>query len=241
VFAGKADPGNGPVSVSTYPNYVSSAEKGWGPYPYSVSTATSLLKSHGWDVNPNGVTTCTSPGTGPSDCGAGIAAGQKLAFTMLYGSGQAMTDQMMAAIVTWEQQAGIKMTLKAEPFNTLEATVGLCNGQSHPASTCGWQLVNFGYLSSGLEPNGVGVFNTDGYINQGGYSNPEMDSLTNASEYSNSSSIIEQWENYSAQQLPVFYLPLNTVAWAYPSSLGGFDKINPLNAGQDSQNWYYTK
>ena len=35
------------------------------PYPYSVSTAVSLLKSHGWNVVPGGTTTCAKPGTGP--------------------------------------------------------------------------------------------------------------------------------------------------------------------------------
>ena len=241
VYGGYADPGNGPVSIQTYPDQVSSAEKGQGPYPYSPSTAVSLLKAHGWNVVPNGVTTCQSPGTGPSDCGTGVAAGQKLAFTLIYSSGQAMTDEQEAAIVTWEAQAGIKITLKSEPFNTIEATVGNCTQDSHPASTCSWQLVDFGYLSSGLEPDGVGIFNTNGYVNTGGYSNPEMDTLINATEYSSSASALSQYENYAAEQLPQFYLPLNSIVFAYPDTMSGFTPLNPLNAGLNPEVWYFTK
>ena len=46
------------------------------PYPYSISAASQLLSSHGWKVVPNGTTTCQSPGTGPTNCGAGIPKGQ---------------------------------------------------------------------------------------------------------------------------------------------------------------------
>ena len=44
------------------------------PYPFSIQTASQLLTSHGWNVKPNGTTTCTSPGTGPQ-FGEGIPAG----------------------------------------------------------------------------------------------------------------------------------------------------------------------
>ena len=45
------------------------------PYPYDPAAAVSLLKSHGWNVVPNGTTTCANPGTGPNQCGAGIPKG----------------------------------------------------------------------------------------------------------------------------------------------------------------------
>ncbi|HEV2451596.1 MAG TPA: ABC transporter substrate-binding protein, partial [Streptosporangiaceae bacterium] len=50
------------------------------PYPFSVSTAISLLKRHGWTVTPGGTDTCAKPGPGPGRCGAGIPAGTKLSF-----------------------------------------------------------------------------------------------------------------------------------------------------------------
>ena len=54
-------------------------------------------------------------------------------------------DEQKAAIQSSEAQAGVKLTLKSEPFNTLVGTVGICTAATHPASTCGWQLVDFGY------------------------------------------------------------------------------------------------
>jgi peptide/nickel transport system substrate-binding protein len=242
VYAGYADPGNGPVPVTAFPNLVASNEKGQGMYPYSPSTAIGLLKAHGWNVVPNGVTTCQSAGSGPSDCGAGISAGQKLAFTLIYSSGEAMTDEQEAAIVSWEAQAGIKITLKSEPFNTIEGTVGDCNAQSHPASTCSWQLVDFGYNDyGGLQPVGIGLFNTDGVDNQGGYSSKEMDSLINATEYSGSPSAMLQYENYATEQLPMLYLPLPSVLNAYPSDLGGYKPNDAYNDGLNPEVWYFTK
>ena len=139
-----------------------------------------LLKAHGWKVTPNGTDTCQQPGTGAADCGAGVAAGEKLQFQLLYASGSAYFDQMNAAIQTSEAQAGIHIVLKAEPFNTLVATTGTCNAASHPTSTCSWQLQQFGYQPYSLDPNGSGLFNTDAVDNYGGYSSPEMDQLINA-------------------------------------------------------------
>jgi peptide/nickel transport system substrate-binding protein len=242
VYAGYADPGNGPVPVSAFPSLVSSDEKGQGMYAYSPSTAISLLKSHGWTVNPAGVTTCQSAGTGPADCGAGIAAGQKLAFNLVYSSGTQAYDEEVAAVVSWEQQAGIKITLRSETFNTIEGTVGDCNAQSHPASTCSWQLVYFGWNQySGLQPVGVGLYNTDGVDNQGGYSSPEMDSLINATEYSGNPSAMLQYENYATEQLPELYLPLQGLLAAYPTDMGGYKPNDAFNAGLNPEVWYFTK
>jgi peptide/nickel transport system substrate-binding protein len=80
-FAGFADPGNGPIPVIYGQQWDSPLEKAGGPYPYSPSAAIALLKAHGWKVVPNGVDTCQSPGTGPTNCGADIPAGQPLVAT----------------------------------------------------------------------------------------------------------------------------------------------------------------
>jgi peptide/nickel transport system substrate-binding protein len=241
VYSGYADPGNGPVPVTGYPNLVSSAEKGQGMYPYSPSTAISLLKAHGWTVTPNGASTCADAGTGASQCGAGIAAGQQLAFQLIYPSGIPETDQMMAAIVTWEEQAGIKITLKAEPFNTMEATVGTCNASSHPASTCDWQMAGGGYDPYPLDPTGSGLFNTDAPENSGGYSTPEMDQLINATEYGSSPAAFAAYENYATQQLPSLWLPLEDILNMYKSDLGGIEPGNPFSGTTDPELWFYTK
>ena len=62
-FHGAGGLAYGPIpSVPTSPYTPADALK--NPYPYSVSTAASLLKSHGWNVVPGGTSTCAKPGTG---------------------------------------------------------------------------------------------------------------------------------------------------------------------------------
>jgi peptide/nickel transport system substrate-binding protein len=239
IYAGDADPGNGPVPLN-FGSLVSPLEKSGGPYPYSPATAISLLKSHGWNVVPNGVTTCTSPGTGPADCGAGIKAGQQLSFVYAYPSGVASVDQMEAAIQSWEEQAGIKLTLKTAPFNSLIGTIGTCTQASHPASTCGWQLFNEGYQPYALYPTGNQNFNTNGTYNLGGYSNPEMDTLINETDYGNNPATFLQYENYAAEQLPQLWLPDADFINVYKSTIGGFLPGNPFSEAINPEDWYYS-
>jgi peptide/nickel transport system substrate-binding protein len=241
-FSGYADPGNGPVPVLYGQQWDSALEKAGGPYPYDPAKAIALLKAHGWNVVPNGTDTCAHPGTGPTDCGAGIAAGKQLQFQLLFASGSTSFDEQNAAFQSYEAAAGIKITLKAEPFNTLVATTGTCNAQSHPAATCyDWQLQQYGYNSYFIDPNGAGMFNTDGINNYGGYSSTEMDNLINATEYGSSSSAFFAYEDYAAKQLPILWLPLATTVFVYKSNLGGVAPTNPFNSLYNPEVWYYTK
>jgi peptide/nickel transport system substrate-binding protein len=240
-FHGYADPGNGPVPVTYGQQWASPLEKSGGPYTYSPSKATALLKAHGWNVVPNGADVCQRPGTGASDCGAGVAAGEKLQFQLLYASGSAYYDQMNAAIQTSEGQAGIHIVLKAEPFNTLVATTGTCNAASHPNSTCSWQLQQFGYQPYSVDPNGSGIFNTDAVSNYGGYSSPEMDQLINATEYGSDPSAFFAYEDYAAEQLPWLWLPNQSTVYVYKNNLAGFVPASPFDFTLNPQVWYYVK
>jgi len=241
VFAGYADPGNGPVPLVAGGQWVSPLEKSGGPYPYSPSKAIALLKAHGWKVVPNGTSTCQRPGSGPAGCGAGITAGEPMNLTLAYSSGSTTFDQQEAAIQSSEAQAGVKINLKSEPFNTLVSTVGICNASSHPASTCSWQLVDFGYdPDNGLYPSGEGWFNTDGSSNQGGYQSAEMDSLINATEYGSSTQTFYTYEDYAARQLPWLWLPQQSNIVVYKSTLGGITPLNPFSGSLNPEVWYYT-
>jgi peptide/nickel transport system substrate-binding protein len=241
VWAGYADPGNGPVPVLASGSYVSPLEKSGGPYPYSPSKAISLLKAHGWKVDPNGVSTCQQAGTGPADCGAGIKAGEPLQFTLLFSSGSTSFDQQEAAIQSTEAAAGIKIVLKAEPFNTEVATTGVCDAQSHPASTCSWQLFDEGYMPYSLDPTGASFFNTGGFNNLGGYSSAEEDNLINQTEYGSSSSAFDAYEDYTAEQLPWIWLPDPSNLFVYKKNLAGVTPLNPFSGTLNPEVWYYTK
>ena len=241
VFAGYADPGNGPVPVLASGSYVSPLEKAGGPYPYSPSKAISLLKAHGWKVVPNGVSTCQRVGTGASDCGTGIKAGEPLQFNLEFTSGLASFNEQEAAIQSTEAAAGVKIVLKSEPFNTLIATTGTCNAQSHPASTCSWQLADFGYDPYSLDPSGASFFNTGGVNNQGGYSNTEENNLINETEYGSSSSAFYAYEDYTAKQLPWLWLPNASNLFVYRKNLAGVTPLNPFSGTLNPEVWYYTK
>jgi peptide/nickel transport system substrate-binding protein len=241
VFAGYADPGNGPVPVLSGAQWASPLEKAGGPYPYSPSAAIALLKAHGWKVAPGGVSTCQRAGTGGSDCGAGIKAGQPLEFQLEFSSGLTAFDEQNAAIQSSEEQAGVKLNLKPEPFNTLVATFGSCTASSHPASTCGWQLVDYGYNPYGLDPSGAGMFNTGGENNSGGYSSAEMNNLINATEYGSSTSAFYAYEDYAARQLPWLWLPNESNVFVYRSNLAGVTPLNPFSGTLNPEVWYYTK
>jgi peptide/nickel transport system substrate-binding protein len=241
VYAGYADPGNGPVPVLTGQQWDSPLETGGGPYPYSVSKAVALLKAHGWKVVPNGTDTCQHPGTGAGECGAGVAAGQPLQFQLLYTSGVASFDQQDAAIQSTEAQAGVKITLRSEPFNTIVSTTGYCNAKSHPKATCSWQLQQYGYNPYSLYPIGAGLFNTDGFNNYGGYSNAEEDRLINATEYGSSSAVFFAYEDFTARQLPYLWLPNQSALFVYKKNLAGITPWNPFSGTLNPEVWYYTK
>ena len=241
VYAGYADPGNGPVPVLASGSYVSPLEKAGGPYPYSPSKAISLLKAHGWKVVPGGVSSCQQAGTGPSDCGAGIKAGEPLQFNLAFTSGTSSFDEQEAAIQSSEAAAGIKIVLKSEPFNTLIATAGTCTAQSHPASTCSWQLLDYGYDPYSLDPTGATLFNTGGFNNTGGYSNTEMNDLINQTEYGSSPSAFYAYENYAAKQLPWLWLPQSSNLFVYRKNLAGVTPLNPFSGTLNPEVWYYTK
>ncbi len=241
VYGGYADAGSGPVPTLAGGQWVSPLEKAGGPYPYSPSKAIAALKAHGWKVTPNGTDTCADAGSGPTQCGAGITKGEPLSLQLAYSSGSSSTDQQEADIQSTEALAGVKITLKSEPFNSLVSTVGICNGSSHPANQCGWQLVDFGYEPYGLYPAGDGFFNTGGSSNQGGYSSTEMNSLISATEFgSNTQSAFYAYEDYAAQQVPWLWLPNQSEILVYKNNLHGITPLNPFSAGLNPQVWYYS-
>ena len=76
---GTANPTCGPIPLSPPSPLVTPVSV--RPCAFSVAAAQQLLTGNGWNVVPDGTTTCVKPGTGPGDCGTGIAAGEGISLT----------------------------------------------------------------------------------------------------------------------------------------------------------------
>jgi len=214
---------------------IQTSNSGQGPYPFSVTNATTLLTSHGWK-NVGGAMTCETP----SLCGAGVTAGTKLSITMDYATGVTYFQEEVAILKSDMQEAGITLNLVPQSFNTII-------GESQPckptAAACKWQALNFGgwnFNGPGYEPTGEPLYQTGATSNAGSYSNPQEDNLINLTHTSNSLSVFQQYATFTAQQLPgVIYMPNYYNVMAVNSKLTNVG-FNPL-ATVLPEYWYFTK
>ncbi len=206
LWKGYAVPTYGPVP--TFPtNAYSTKTVAGNPLPYNPAKAKTLLSSNGWKVVPGGTDTCTKPGTGAGECGAGIPAGAQLNFTMGFATGiTALTDEVDAEKSSWSS-AGINVTLTGSSFNTIIGDATPC------PQGCSWELLDWGggwTFSPDGYPSGDTLFGSGSSANFGSYG-PSVpgfstnQSLITASITTNVS--LAQWENYTAKQVPVVWEP----------------------------------
>ena len=235
VFKGYAVPTYGPVPVLP-PTYASATEKN-NPYPYDVAKAKSLLTSHGWKVVPNGTSTCTDPGTGPSQCGAGIPAGAALNFALQYATGSTWIVQLMNTEKSSWAQVGINVSLSSASFDTVLGNAVPCTG----GASCTWQLENWGggwEFSPDYYPSGEEIFATGAGSNSGSYSNPTNDANIKAS-YTTTESL-EKYQDFLATDLPVVWEP--NPAYELSEIKSNLHGAVPQNvfAYLTPENWYFT-
>ena len=217
---------------------VQNSNGGQGPYPFSISAATALLTSHGWK-NVGGTMTCQSPGSGSSQCGAGVAAGTKLTVTMDYATGVSYFNQEVAILKSDMAQAGVPLTLVPQSFNTIIGESAPCKPTD---AGCKWDSLNFGgwnFNGPGFEPTGEPLFATGASSNSGSYSDATMDKLINLTHTSSSLSVFQQYATYLAQQLPYIWMPNAYGVQAVSSKLANVG-FNPL-ATTLPEYWNFTK
>jgi peptide/nickel transport system substrate-binding protein len=235
---GYAYPTYGPVPQQPASAFVSRHETE-NPYPYNPMEAVNLLKQHGWKVVPGGTDTCTRPGSGSNECGAGIASGAKLTLAFEYTTGSLAEDEEVDSLQSAFAQAGIKMSTSDAPFPTVA-------GSMTPGCTksrC-WQMsyVGEGWLFDPgfFEPDGAILFGSNGPSNLGGYSNPTADSLINKLG-SGGLSALYTYQDYLAKQLPGLWMPqADTAIAAVNSKLRGVYPLDPLE-NLYPQDWYFVK
>ena len=188
---------NGPSSLPDY-----STNPNPNPYPYDPAKAKSLIQSHGWSVKSGQAATCTHPGSGSANCGPGVKAGAKLAFTVLTYSGDNTQSVEMQAYKTALAGAGIELTIKTVP--NVYATAGRCTPSQ---AQCSWQIADWGgaaYVGHQY-PIGAGYFFSTSQNNHENYSNAKADQLDLAGRKPGAP--IEPWGNFIANDLPMVWIP----------------------------------
>jgi peptide/nickel transport system substrate-binding protein len=212
------------------------------PYPFSVPAARHLLAAHGWHVVPGGVTTCSRPGRGAGQCGAGIKAGQPLDFTLMYPSGQPYTDGSMADLQSAAQQVGIEISLDQETSATIAATIEPCAPAS---SACSWEIGNYGtawLFEPDHYPSGEEIFQTGALGNVNNYSDPAVDKLilaTTRTPAGGAQAALDAYADQVRLQLPDFWQPSPGTLVTVQANLHG---VAPNAYGFISpEEWYFTK
>jgi peptide/nickel transport system substrate-binding protein len=226
----------GPIPLYPSSPLISSVETN-NPYPFSVSAASKYLSDNGWTVKAGGVTTCTKPGTGAGECGAGITSGQPLTFNLQYSSGQQTITTAMQSMKSNAAQVGITLNIEPAPFNTVTGAAIPCTG-----ATCTWQMENWGggwVYAPDYYPTGELLWATGAGSNSGSYSNPAIDKLIQDTTTQSGTAVMQTYENALAKDLPVIWQPNYTYSLTeVANGLQGVTPQNPYSA-LNPENWHY--
>jgi peptide/nickel transport system substrate-binding protein len=234
---GAGSPNYGPVPSVPASEYTPGNAR--NAYPFSLATARSLLASHGWKVTPGGTDTCVSPGSGNGQCGAGIPAGTKLTFNLVYNSGGTLTTQEVTALAAEAKQAGITITLVPSNFSAIVSTY---DDPAAPGNANKWAMEDFGGFTADTYPTTFTTFNTAGSSNLGGYSDPQADRLISASISSADPNAVKNEAAYLTAQQPGLFQPSpdNVVAWKKTLSGPQDSFANLTQYFFTPEQWYFT-
>jgi peptide/nickel transport system substrate-binding protein len=213
-FLGYANPTYGPVPAAPSSQFLDAYER-TNPYPYSPTTAASLLVSNGWTVKPGGVSTCARPGTGAGECGAGIKLGQAASFKLEYVSGTPTATEEMQRLVPDFALAGIQIKLAQAPLETVLAAATPCA----PGAACTWDMAYWDtawiyapdHYPSGDQLwacTGSGAGAAYAGSDVGGYCDPQAEADIAATEATNQLQPMFAYEDFVAKHLPVVWFPV---------------------------------
>jgi len=238
-FGGDGDPAYGPIPAYPKSPFLPS-NAATNPYPFSVSDAISLLKANGWTVTPNGTDTCAKAGTGSGECGAGIPAGTKLSFNLIYNTTSPIPQQV-EDLASDAKQAGIQLSLSGSNFNYM---IQNYNDPAAPANESKWAMEDFGGETDSTYPTQFGFLNTGGSGQIGDYSNPQADALINDSVSGPNPAAVTNEASYFTTQVPVLWQPVLDYVWAWKSNISATTPTAIENLTQydcTPQFWYLTK
>lgn len=210
------------------------------PYPFSVSAASNLLSSHGWDVKPGGTTTCKKAGTGSGECGAGIPPGTPLSFNIVYTPDPPVTATIVESLASNGKQVGINMKLQSKTFNYITQNL---SDVSNPNNDNTWAMEDFGGFTDDLYPTTNELFNTTGSFNQGGFSIPKVDKdILDSANSLNANAVKTELSDVTHYQ-PGLFEPEPDLVFAIKKNLSGppasFASMSQYQP--EPEYWYFTK
>lgn len=229
---GAADPAYGPVPAYPQSPYLPSDAR-TDPYPFSVQAAITLLTDHGWAVHPGGTDTCVNP----SECGAGIPAGTKLAFSFASAEDSAPVPSMAADLAKQARRAGIDITVQSSSFNYILAND---NDGTDPARDNAWAMADFGGYTDATYPTTYLLFNVP---NLGDYSNATADALIRASVTGSNPAAVRNEASFLTMNQPVLFQPDWDYLWVWKDTVSGppasFENLTQYAATPEF--WYLTR
>jgi peptide/nickel transport system substrate-binding protein len=244
IFKGAAGPAYGPVPAVP-PTQFTPPDSVTPLYAYNPAAAVALLKAHGWDVVPNGQTTCAKAGSGPGECGAGIPKGTPFEFSWAYLTPQTQGfESLISEAFASEAKAaaGINISLSVKSFNFLfgnynDATPG---GAKY---TNDWGVEFFGGFTDDYWPTTNSLFNTGGTYNQGAFDDPTANTLIHNSVYGSSATAVKQEASYLAQAVPALFMPNPDLIYAVSKKVGGTAAswLDLTQYQSYPEYWYLTK
>jgi peptide/nickel transport system substrate-binding protein len=237
---GAGDPAYGPIPAYPQSPYLPS-NAATNPYPFNVNTAISILKSNGWTVNPGGIDSCAKAGSGAGDCGAGIPAGTKLSFNLIYSTTPALIGEQMTDLVSQAKKAGIDITLSSSNFDYMITNY---IDPAAPANENKWAMMDFGGETADPYPTTFGLFNTGGSSQIGDYSNPTADALINDSISGGNPTAVKNEAAFLTNDQPVMFQPNPDYIWAWKTNISATDSAAFENLTQyyaTPEFWYTTK
>ncbi len=238
-FNGAGDPAYGPIPAFPKSPFLP-ANAATNPYPFSVQSAMTVLKDNGWNVVANGTDTCAKPGTATGDCGAGIPAGTKLSFNLVYNTTPPIPQQV-EDLASNAKAAGIEIALTGSNFNFM---IQNYNDAASTANENKWAMEDFGGETNSTYPTQFGVYNTGGSGQIGAYSDPTADSLINSSVLGSNPSAVTSEASFFTTNLPVLWQPVLDYTWAWKTTISSSEPAGIENLTQydnTPQFWYINK
>lgn len=239
-FGGAGGLAYGPVpAIPKSPYTPANAVK--NPYPFSVPTTVKMLKSHGWNVVPGGTDTCAKPGTGAGQCGAGIPAGTKLSFNLIYATSPNYLGEMVTDLASQAAKAGIQIHLQSSNFNYI------VNNYDNPIPSGKpninkWAMEDFGGYTNNTYPTQLSIF-SPGVLNEGTFNNPTATRLIHASVSSGNPTAVKAEAAFLTQDQPSLFQPNPDQVVVWKKTLSGTQAslANQTQFWLTPEFWYFTK